>query len=330
MYGDAVLQAEVMTPLRILQPCEEDWGAMPATQRGRFCARCQREVLDLTARSMQDIERIVKGAECVRLRSADSMCPGAKFRFATLALVAAASCLTGCVDAESVGRERAHYASLAGCPGPPDPGAGMRAPPEDLTSTDICTIFPDAPQCQAAYPWHALGDSVIERGPMHLRSSCEDLPDYRRSAVMMGNIAIPSPSERRRAELTRPSAYPDGMDVVVSVAADGVDIVSARRVAHGMLDPLERCYRRHVDDRARTAPQGRVFVTARIASDGSVADVAVEASPALPGDLVVCAASFVRASHLEAPTEDLASVEIDVRFIYRTLPPARSDAEEGG
>jgi hypothetical protein len=141
----------------------------------------------------------------------------------------------------------------------------------------------------------------------------------------------PPTPEQRQKELSRPSDYPDGMDVVVAgVAADGVEVPSARRLAHRMLQPLERCYRRHVDDQAKTAPQGRLVVTARIASDGTVDHVRVDVASGLPDDLVACALSSVREGSVTAPTEDLASVEIDLRFVYRTLPaePLRTAADE--
>jgi hypothetical protein len=319
-----------MGSLRIVRPCDEDWDAMRPTGRGRFCTRCHREVLDLTDRSARDAEASVRGGQCVRIARAESPCPAARARLAAWALaaggaVAVTTCLTGCVDAYAVGRERAHYASVAGCAGTlAPPTAAELAPtavaePEDgPPPTDICSVVPDAPQCQMGDWWHAPGDAVIESGPMHLRASCNERPS---TAFVTGQFVVQPWPELRRHLLSRPSDYPEGMDVVVAgVAADGVDAMSVRRMAHGMLDPLESCYKRHVDDEARTAPQGRLFLTARVADDGTLGDVHVEESSALPDDLVACAMSHMRAARVAAPHEDLASVEVDLRFVYRTLP----------
>jgi hypothetical protein len=315
-----------MATLRIIRPCEEDWDSMRETGEGRFCARCGREVLELTETRARDAKALLRGGECVRMRKpAAGACPDIQSPFASWALVAgtaAAAFLMGCADAYAIGRERAHYASLAGCPGAPEPSTPRESDPDDLSTSDICTIVPDGPQCRqvAEDRPRALGDSVIEPGPMHLRPSCSDL--WRRdSPILMGQVAIESEDVVRRRLLSRPSDYPEGIDVVVAgIAADGVDPVTVRRMARGMLEPLERCYRPHVDEATRTAPQGRLFVTARVADDGSLLDPQVESSPGLPDDLAACASSYLRTAHVAAPDEDLASVELDVRLVYRTLP----------
>jgi hypothetical protein len=315
-----------MATLRIIRPCKEDWDAMRETGEGRFCARCGREVLELTGTRARDAKALLRGGECVRIRKPGGACPGTRSPFVSWALVAgtaAAALLMGCADAYAIGRERAHYSSLAGCAGAPEPSTARESEIDDTSMGDICTIVPDAPPCRvvAEDRPRALGDSVIEPGPMHLRPSCSDLWRWN-SPIVMGQVAIEPEDVLRSRQLSRPSDYPEGIDVVVAgIAADGVDAVSVRRMARGMLAPLERCYRLHVDEATRTAPQGRLFVTARVADDGTLLDPQVESSPGLPDDLAACASSYLRTARVAAPHEGLASVELDVRLLYRTLPP---------
>ncbi|WP_304131403.1 carboxypeptidase-like regulatory domain-containing protein [Mesonia mobilis] len=48
--------------LNIPEPCHEDWQQMSPTQKGKFCASCQKEVIDFTKLSATEIARKTKNA----------------------------------------------------------------------------------------------------------------------------------------------------------------------------------------------------------------------------------------------------------------------------
>ena len=48
--------------LNIPEPCHEDWQQMSPTQKGKFCANCQKEVIDFTKLSATEIARTTKKA----------------------------------------------------------------------------------------------------------------------------------------------------------------------------------------------------------------------------------------------------------------------------
>lgn len=55
----------------IRKPCSENWQAMDPKTGGRFCQNCQKEVIDFTDKSDQDLRRIVAqngGSMCGRFR----------------------------------------------------------------------------------------------------------------------------------------------------------------------------------------------------------------------------------------------------------------------
>jgi len=231
---------------------------------------------------------------------------------AAVALTGVATGASACAAPRGV-RSQAHLAGRAGCEVPRSPPVALATEPD----TDVCSIVPDAAPCryddlsdQAAS--HLLVPPATDAPePMHLQPSCAAI--YRPTEA----------HELRRdlwAQLQLSMGYPDGPDVVIAgVAADGVDLESARSAAHDMLWPLSRCYIRHVDEAAKTAPQGHLFIAAGIEPDGAVDGVQIDASAGLPQDLAVCARRYLRARRLGRPFEDLASIEIDVRFVYRRL-----------
>ena len=57
--------------LNIPEPCNEDWQQMSPTQKGKFCASCQKEVIDFTKLSATEIARKTKNAKqlCGRFTS---------------------------------------------------------------------------------------------------------------------------------------------------------------------------------------------------------------------------------------------------------------------
>lgn len=63
-----------MTSYHIPEPCHENWDAMSPTERGRHCAVCAKEVVDLTerdaaeARELLERKRAASGAICARVR----------------------------------------------------------------------------------------------------------------------------------------------------------------------------------------------------------------------------------------------------------------------
>jgi len=60
------------TRLSIVNPCQENWEEMTASEAGRFCAQCRENVLDLTHASQRQAERLLRAnpaAKCVRFRS---------------------------------------------------------------------------------------------------------------------------------------------------------------------------------------------------------------------------------------------------------------------
>ncbi len=57
--------------INIPEPCHEDWQQMTPTQKGKFCASCQKEVIDFTKLSSIEITRKTKNAKqlCGRFTS---------------------------------------------------------------------------------------------------------------------------------------------------------------------------------------------------------------------------------------------------------------------
>jgi hypothetical protein len=60
--------------------------------------------------------------------------------------------------------------------------------------------------------------------------------------------------------------------------------------------------------------------SSHVGLDGTLGDTSVEATPGLPDDLAACASNYLQIARVAAPHEDLASVQIDLRLIYRRLP----------
>ncbi|AUD02561.1 hypothetical protein [Spirosoma pollinicola] len=58
--------------IQIPQPCHERWDDMQPNEQGRFCASCQKTVVDYTALSDQELVRLLSktsGSSCGRLRN---------------------------------------------------------------------------------------------------------------------------------------------------------------------------------------------------------------------------------------------------------------------
>jgi len=57
--------------ISIPKPCHENWQEMTATERGAFCKSCQKEVIDFTKKTKDEIHRILSagGATCGRFRT---------------------------------------------------------------------------------------------------------------------------------------------------------------------------------------------------------------------------------------------------------------------
>ena len=48
--------------VQIPQPCHERWADMQPTERGRFCASCQKTVVDYTALSDRELVRVLSSS----------------------------------------------------------------------------------------------------------------------------------------------------------------------------------------------------------------------------------------------------------------------------
>lgn len=58
--------------IRIAEPCHENWGNMTSSERGRFCASCEKEVVDFTSQPRAEIINYLStstGNTCGRFRS---------------------------------------------------------------------------------------------------------------------------------------------------------------------------------------------------------------------------------------------------------------------
>lgn len=49
--------------IKIAEPCSEDWNQMTPTQKGAFCASCEKEVIDFTAMSNLELARKISETE---------------------------------------------------------------------------------------------------------------------------------------------------------------------------------------------------------------------------------------------------------------------------
>jgi hypothetical protein len=84
--------------------------------------------------------------------------------------------------------------------------------------------------------------------------------------------------------------------------------------------PFGNCYSRVLERTGHAnAPQGRLIIIAAVSADGTLAETDVEPE-GLPAELAECAVGALRAQRFTPTRSDLSSVEIDVRFIYRTRP----------
>ena len=131
----------VMTPLRlsIAAPCSERFADMRGDERARFCDKCQKPVHDLSARTEQEVQALLRERAgqrlCVRYRKdADG---GVRFKVALLATamsVAACGALT--TDSPAVTGEQGAIA----CANPVMAEAGAN---DELLQGDIATPSDD-------------------------------------------------------------------------------------------------------------------------------------------------------------------------------------------
>ena len=59
-------------PIILQSPCEADWSQMKQTESGKFCQQCSKEVVDLTNKTNEEAERIIRESEvpvCTMLKS---------------------------------------------------------------------------------------------------------------------------------------------------------------------------------------------------------------------------------------------------------------------
>ncbi len=172
---------------------------MEPTARGRYCRRCEREVLDLTDPSSAGhlVERAARehardGVACVRLRC--GQCPSRPPRGVTAWAAVASTLLVACVHE---GRSVPTFARPdpdrnSGCPSASfDPWA-----PEGATRWEpqhVCTVMPDAPQCKMRenaalilVP-HSRAEASI---PAHLRADCDETRDAMGDWAIQGAVVV--------------------------------------------------------------------------------------------------------------------------------------------
>jgi hypothetical protein len=310
---------------------------MDPAARGRFCRKCQREVLDGTAIPAADLETLVAGQaapSCVRFyprgRGADpGRCPSLRPRVLAWAALAAAA-LPGCTELPNATRPiaQADVSPFAGCPS--DRSWDRWAPPDapDLQSGPICTVAPEAPQCNPLRAVSAAHDASDIRLPAHLRLDCKDARPWEIGVIQGQAVTIEYDDGEDHSESWH--SWPDGLDVVVAqVASEGVDWDVARRAAVGMLEPLGRCYQDALARNRSTRPQGRLVVNASVGQDGAVAEVDADVD-GLPRGLTDCAMRLLRGLRFGRLESEQATFAIDLRFVYRVpinpyqgAPPSR-------
>lgn len=293
---------------------------MEPTEHGRYCRRCEREVIDLTRSTSLDaaLQRLGQeagrtGIACVRMwREA---CPSeARRRMAWAAM--ASTLLVACAHPRYPSSppladgSRREYSACRSLPG--DPWAARELPADD--TPQVCRVAPDSRQCQVIAAIAATHDRAMASLPAHLRADCDDVR-WARGEVWAGGVG--AEINEYGEEFPPPYSWPDGLDVVVTgIAADGTDWTLARRAALGMIEPLARCYAAVLDRTPGDRPQGTLRLQASVGPDGRVREVGAE-NEGLPRDLVDCALGAFRASTFGAGLTETATVSIDVRFLYR-------------
>jgi hypothetical protein len=142
--------------------------------------------------------------------------------------------------------------------------------------------------------------------PAHFRAECGG------NRILMGIQAVggsPPPEER---------TWPAGPDVVLTrFSTFGVHETTALEVAERMLQPVGLCYARLAAEHSDAPPQGRIFVSGRLAFDGVVLDDEVVPSDALPAALVACTRKSFRSETFGVSGDDLSTVEMVLHFVFR-------------
>jgi hypothetical protein len=119
--------------LPIVAPCHEDWNAMDADDRGRFCQRCVKPVHDISAMSESEAQAFVRAhagtSVCVRYRRD----PQGRIRFRATRAAVAAVALAACTP---------H--------GPPPPAMQSHDPPTIASSPVV--VIPERAEAKGEPP----------------------------------------------------------------------------------------------------------------------------------------------------------------------------------
>ena len=285
MYRSPAEKPRARLPLldrvTIKTPCRESWDAMTGDDRVRFCARCSKDVYDLSAMTEDEAEAFLATHlddqdACVRLyrrpdgRVLTSECvQGARTRHTRRAVVAVAAGLCATV-AGTVAMANVHLPNGRNLPRPrARVEVNRHAPSEPVVdvSKDFGMANPGA--------W---GDAVAEvRGDV------------------MGGMVIASKDDTRPTikELTVFANHGYPVDVVRRIV----------RMNHGR---FRLCY----EDALKTKPDltGSVTVRFVIQSDGSVAAIDPYSNVADPSAVACIGRSFTRMAFPSPPNGGLVSV----------------------
>ena len=184
-------------PIEIRHPCEESWDAMEPRGEGRFCARCDRTVVDLSHLTRAQAEARVaraRGRVCLGLRM-DARThtpifrpePSVAPRWAG-GVVLAAALTGGCASTSSETNERTEAPAIAP-ETPPTTGSAPPGPPMTPVDAEALAVL-EPPMVTGPVPTEAL-----------------DLPDQTGEPTAEQR-RLTAQKQRRAAQAATPAPHP--------------------------------------------------------------------------------------------------------------------------